>query len=405
LIQAPTLAAQQELEVLHWWTSGGEAQSVAVLKKAFKDKSGISWKDSTIAGGGGENALKVLKTKALAGQPPAVVQMKGPLIQDWGKLGLLTSIDEVAKQGQWDAKLPKEVSDVMKHKGHWVAVPFNVHRVNWVWINPKVLAKAKAKVPTTVAELFETAEKIKKAGLLPFAHGGQDWQDFTVFEEFFLAVAGPELYRKALIEHDPKALQAPQIKAVFEAVRQYSGYLDKNRKGLDWDKATNLVMEGKAGMQFMGDWAKGEFIAAGKRPGEDFLCIPAPGSERSFIYNIDSFAFFETKAKDTKKYQEQLASIIMEEGFQKTFNVKKGSIPALPTTSMSEFDSCAKASMESFVSISKTPGLVPSIAHQMATSPEVAKAVSDLVEAYMNSNMGADEAVKRLSRAIREATM
>jgi glucose/mannose transport system substrate-binding protein len=395
--------AGQDLEVLHWWTSGGEAQSIEVLKKAFKERTGSSWKDSNIAGGAGENALKVLKTKALAGQPPAAVQMNGPQIQDWGKMNLLTSINTVAKQGQWDEKLPKEISDVMKYKGDWVAVPFNIHRINWLWINPKVLAKAKAKVPTTMSELFETADQIKKAGILPFAHGGQAWQDLTVFEEFFLAIAGPELYRQALVQHDPKALQSPQAKSVFEAMRRYSSYLDKNRKGLDWDKATAMVMDGKAGMQFMGDWAKGEFISAGKRPGEDFLCVPAPGSERSFIYIMDSFVFFDTKAKDTRKYQEQLAAIIMEESFQKTFNVKKGSIPALPSTNMDDFDSCAKSSMDAFIRSSKGTGLVPSLAHRMASGAEVIKAASDVVEAFMNSNMSADEATKRFANAIREA--
>ncbi|WP_218110393.1 ABC transporter substrate-binding protein [Oligoflexus tunisiensis] len=395
----------QDLEVLHWWTSGGEAQSVAVLKKVFKEKSGATWKDFNIAGGAGENALKVLKTKALAGHPPAAVQMKGPQIQDWGKMGLLTSINDLAKREQWDEKLPKEIANAVKYNNNWVAVPFNVHRINWVWVNPKVLAQAKAKVPTTLAELFETADKIKKIGLLPFAHGGQAWQDATVFEELLLAIAGPDLYRKALVQLDPKALQSPEVKATFEALRQYSSYLDKNRKGLDWDKATRLVMDGKAGMQFMGDWAKGEFIAAGKHPGKDFLCIPVPGSEDSFIYNVDSFAFFETKSKNTKKNQEQLAAIIMDEAFQKTFNVKKGSIPAVPTTKMEDFDSCAKASMESFVKTSKTTGQVPSMAHQMASSSEVMQAVYDVVEAHINSNMSADEAVKRLAKSIREATM
>jgi glucose/mannose transport system substrate-binding protein len=403
-LQAPQAWAQ-DLEVLHWWTSGGEAQSVGVLKKIFKEKSGATWKDFTVAGGGGENALKVLKTKALAGHPPAAVQMKGPQVQDWGKLGLLTDINEIAKRERWDEKLPREIANTAKYKNNWVAVPFNVHRINWVWINPQVLAQAKAKVPTTLNELFETADKIKKIGILPFAHGGQAWQDATVFEELLLAVAGPDLYRKALVDHDPKALQSAPMKATFDALRKYSSYLDKNRKGLDWDKATRLVMDGTAGMQFMGDWAKGEFIAAGKRPGQDFLCIPVPGSEDSFIYNVDSFAFFETKSKDTKKNQEQLAAIIMDETFQKTFNLKKGSIPALPTTSMDDFDSCAKASMESFKKTSKGNGQVPSLAHQMASSSEVMNAVSELVEAYINSNMSSDEAVKRLAQSIREATL
>ena len=39
------------------------------------------------------------------------------------------------------------------------------------------------------------------------------------------------------------------------------------------------------------------------------------------------------------------------------------------------------------------------------TNLDLIKAVSDLVEAYMVSNMGADEASKRLARTISEASL
>ena len=56
--------------------------------------------------------------------------------------------------------------------------------------------------------------------------------------------------------------------------------------GRDWNLATSMVMNGEAAFQIMGDWAKGEFLAGGKVPGEDFLCAPAPGN--AFILNTDS---------------------------------------------------------------------------------------------------------------------
>ena len=34
-----------------------------------------------------------------------------------------------------------------------------------------------------------------------------------------------------------------------------------------------MVIKGEAGMQLMGDWAKGEFLSAGKVPGKDFVCL------------------------------------------------------------------------------------------------------------------------------------
>ncbi|MFT6591925.1 MAG: glucose/mannose transport system substrate-binding protein, partial [Rhodoferax sp.] len=170
-------AVAGEVEVLHYWTSGGEAKSVAELKKIMQAKGHV-WKDFAVAGGGGDNAATVLKSRVVSGNPPAAAQIKGPAIQEWASEGVLANLDPVAKAENWDTLLPKVVADVMKYKGNYVAVPVNVHRVNWMWANAAVLKKAGvAGMPKNWDEFFVAAEKIKKIGLIPVAHGGQNWQD------------------------------------------------------------------------------------------------------------------------------------------------------------------------------------------------------------------------------------
>ena len=44
----PSLSSAGEVEVLHWWTSGGEAKSVQELK-AMLEEQGHSWKDFAVA--------------------------------------------------------------------------------------------------------------------------------------------------------------------------------------------------------------------------------------------------------------------------------------------------------------------------------------------------------------------
>src|SRR5512134_2982000 len=122
-----TLAQAGEVEVLHWWTSGGEAKAAAELK-ATMQKKGHTWKDFAVAGGGGDAAMTVLKSRVVSGNAPAAAQIKGPALQEWAAEGVLTSIDEVAKAERWDEVLPKVVADIMKYKGSYVAVPVNVHR-------------------------------------------------------------------------------------------------------------------------------------------------------------------------------------------------------------------------------------------------------------------------------------
>ena len=158
-----------DVEVLHYWTSGGEAKSAAQLKQIMKDE-GYGWKDFAVAGGGGENAMTALKARVISGNSPTAAQIKGPSIQEWGQEGVLANIDEAAKAGQWDSVLPKVVSNVMKYKGHYVAAPVNVHRVNWVWANPQVLKAAGVdRVPATWDEFFVAADKIKKSGAIAVA--------------------------------------------------------------------------------------------------------------------------------------------------------------------------------------------------------------------------------------------
>ena len=169
-----------------------------------------------MAGGGGDAAMTVLKSRVVSGNAPAAAQIKGPSIQEWAREGVLANIDDVAKAEKWDELLPKVVADVMKYKGHYVAVPVNVHRVNWLWANPEVFKKAGAKMPTTWEEFFAAAEALKKAGMIPVAHGGQPWQDFTTFETVALGVGGADFYKKAFVQLDPAALNSPTMEKVLE---------------------------------------------------------------------------------------------------------------------------------------------------------------------------------------------
>lgn len=387
-----------EVEVLHYWTSGGEAKSVAELKKMMEAK-GIVWKDFAVAGGGGENAMTALKARVISGSAPTAAQIKGPSIQEWGKEGVLANIDAAATEGKWDASLPKVVSNIMKYQGHYVAAPVNVHRVNWLWVNPDVLKKAGAKAPTNWDEFFDAADKIKKAGLIAIAHGGQPWQDATVFESVALGVGGPDFYKKAIVQLDPASLTGPTMIKTFDTLAKIKTYIDKDAAGRDWNLATAMVINGKAGMQFMGDWAKGEFTAAGKVAGKDFLCLTAPGTEKAFTFNIDSLTMFKVKDADQQKAQLVLASAVMSPEFQEVFNLNKGSIPARAGVSRAKFDSCAIKSMDDMDATSKSGGLVPSFAHGMAIDSAKAGAIQDVIAKFMNSTMTSQAAVQALAKA------
>ncbi|MGF1757704.1 ABC transporter substrate-binding protein [Photobacterium sagamiensis] len=393
-----------EVEVLHWWTSGGEAKSVAVLK-SMMEQQGNSWKDFAVAGGGGQSAMRVLKTRAVSGNPPSAAQIKGHDIQEWGRLGFLTNLNDVATAEKWGEVIPEVVANVMKYNGEYVAVPVNVHRVNWLWANPEVFRKSGAQVPTTLDEFFIAADKIKAAGFIPLAHGGQPWQDVTLFEAVALAVLGSDDYNRAFVDLNMDVLSGEKMVEAFTKFRKMRDYIDTKARGRHWNKATSMVIDGEAAMQIMGDWAKGEFAEAGKVPGIDYICAPAPGTLDQFTFNIDSFAFFKLSgATENKQAQKDLAKTIMTKEFQEIFNLNKGSIPVRLDMNMNKFDQCALDSMASFKATAKSGDLVPSMSQGLSTTSYVQRAIFDVVSNFFNrKSADPKRAVKKLSRAVKAA--
>ncbi|MBO9457093.1 carbohydrate ABC transporter substrate-binding protein [Paracoccus sp. R12_1] len=401
MMLAGPVMAEPTAEVLHWWTSGGEAKSVAVLQDQFKAEGG-TWTDMPVAGGGGDAAMTALRARVLAGNAPTAVQLKGPAIQEWYEETGLADIGSVAEENGWDDVLPAQLAEHMKCEGQWCAAPVNVHRVNWIWGNKQILDEHGITQPTTWEEFNAAAEKLKEAGVTPLAHGGQNWQDATIFETVVLG-QGADFYQKALVDLDPEALKSDTMKGVFDELRTLRGYVDDNFSGRDWNLATAMVMNGEAAFQIMGDWAKGEFLAAGKQPGVDFVCWPTPGN--GFLYNVDSFAFFNVEGEDKQQGQKLLAKLIMGPDFQKTFNLNKGSIPARTDVALDEFDDCAKQSNQDMSADAEDGSLLPSYAHGMALRGAQAGAITDVVTNFFNSDMSSEDAVQQLADAVAASQM
>ena len=395
-VAVPALAEPQA-EVLHWWTSGGEAKSVAVLQEEFAANGG-TWTDMPVAGGGGDAAMTALRARVLSGNAPTAVQLKGPAIQEWYEEGVLADISAVAEAEGWADVLPASIAGHMKCEGSWCAAPVNVHRVDWIWANAEVLSANGIDMPTSWDEFNAAADTLMEAGITPLAHGGQAWQDATVFEAVALGILGAEGFRKAFVELDMDTLKSDEMKAVFDQMRKMRGYVDDNFSGRDWNLATAMVMNGEAAFQIMGDWAKGEFLAAGKMPGKDFLCASTPGD--GFLYNVDSFAMFDVDGDDKQAGQQLLAKLIVGKNFQKVFNLNKGSIPARTDVALDEFDSCAHLSAKDMSESSDNGSLLPSYAHGMALRGAQSGAITDVVTAHFNSDMSSDDAVQMLADAV-----
>ncbi|QVQ35611.1 carbohydrate ABC transporter substrate-binding protein [Pseudochrobactrum algeriensis] len=392
--------AAENVEVLHWWTAGGEAAALDVLKKDLEGK-GIGWTDMPVAGGGGTEAMTVLRARVTAGNPPTAVQMLGFDIRDWAKEGALGNLDEVAGKEGWEKVIPAPLQEFAKYDGHWIAAPVNVHTTNWMWINKAALDKAGGKEPANWDELIALLDKFKEQGITPVAHGGQPWQDGTIFDAVVLSF-GTDFYKKAFIDLDPEALGSDTMKQAFDRMTKLRSYVDDNFSGRDWNLASAMVIEGKAGLQFMGDWAKGEFVKAGKKPGEDFVCMRYPGTQGAVTFNSDMFAMFKV-ADDKVPAQLQMASAIESPTFQSAFNVVKGSAPARTDVPDTAFDACGKKAIADVKEASEKGTMLGSMAHGYANPAAVKNAIYDVVTREFNGELTSEEAVKELVAAVAAA--
>lgn len=389
-----------EVEVLHWWTSGGEAAAVSVLKKELENK-GTDWIDMAVAGGGGDAAMTTLRARVTAGDPPTAAQMHGMNVREWADEGFLGNLNDVARAEGWDKVVPPTLQSFGKFDGNWVAVPVNMHRPHWVWGSAKIFNKLGLSMPTDWDSFFKVADAIKKAGYIAVAQGGQAWQEATVWEAIVLSL-DPALYQSAIIEASPYALGSDKMVEAFEIYRRILSYADDGYAGRDWNLTTALVINGEAGMQIMGDWAKGEVVKAGLTPGKEILCEVVPGTQGSFLFNTDFFAMFNVGG-DKVKAQRDMASSAMSVSFQETFNLAKGSIPARTDVPGDKFDVCAKKSMADLVKASRANQLYGSLAHGHGQPAAIQGAYIDVVTAFANSDQSANDAVAALKVAVAAA--
>ena len=169
----------------------------------------------------------------------------------------------------------------MKYKGHYVAVPVNVHRVNWLWANPAAFKKAGAKVPTTWDEFFVAAEKLKKAGVIPVAHGGQPWQDFTIFE-----ARRPRRRRGRLLQEGASS-SSTRARSTARRWRRCStpsstvkSYTDKNAADATGTSPPRWSSRARPACSSWATGPKASSSPPARSRARTYICVPAPGTAK-----------------------------------------------------------------------------------------------------------------------------
>lgn len=388
-------AADPKPDVIHWWTSSSEAAAVRTIADAYRKQGGV-WNDSAIAGADQARATAI--NRIIGGNAPMAAQFNTTKqFNDLVEQGMLNNVDDVAKREGWDKFLPDPILNVIRVNGHYYAVPVNIHMQSWIWYSKAAFKKAGiAKEPASMDELFAALDKMKAVGIVPLAHGGQAWQENILFLAMLAHVGGTDLYLKVLRDRDPVAINSPAFKKVLATFKRLQTYVDSGAPGRNWNDATAMVIRGKAGMQVMGDWAKGEFAAAKMTAGKEYGCIAGFGAKSPYLIQGDAFVFPKTTNPTQVRYQKLLASTIVSPTTQVAFNKLKGSIPIRGDVDASTMDQCARIGLAIMKDRSRHVGI-----GEVYLTPDQNGAMQDVLTAFWNTKMTVEKAQKSIASALK----
>ena len=391
-------ASAQDAQVMHWWTSGGESRAVAVFAKEY-EKRGGKWIDGASVGPQAEHAA-VLNAIA-GGNPPAAFQWNiGVAVRQLAEQGLLANLDDMASAGDWRGHLPPLLVKNITVDGHVIAVPVNLHGANWMFYSTKVFSDLKMAPPKTWDEFLAQADKIKAAGYLPIAMGGNSQQTGWLFYAALAGVGGKEVYRKIFVNHDAAAAGSEEVRHAFETMGKIRQYADAGGSNRKWNDTLALVETNKAAFMIAGDWAKGDFSAAGMTPGKEYGCLLAPGTQDSYVMTVDVFAFPKVNKPDQVAAQRKLAELMMDPAVQVEFNKYKGSLPARLDADVGSLDACAQLGQK--VMAGGDANQLPNFA--LAFGPDTQGQIEDLLIHYWSTpGMSAADATKEFSTIIANA--
>jgi glucose/mannose transport system substrate-binding protein len=388
-------AEELKAEVIHWWTSGGESAAVKVLAEQFA-KAGGTWVDTAIAGG--VNARTAAINRTVGGTPPTAMQFNtGKQFDDLVENDLLRDVDQLATEQKWKSIMPEAIVAAATRNGKMFAVPVDIHGQNWLWMSKSALAKAGASEPTDWDDVFPVLDKLRDAGLVPLAFSGQKVWERNLFNAVLVGKGGNALWVSIYGKRDTAAAMSAGFKTVAETYGRLRAYVDAGAPGRNWNDATNLVIQGKAGMQIMGDWAKGEFAAAGQTAGKEFDCTIL-SREGGYVMGGDVFALPKLKDPEQQKAQLLLAKVMLEPDTQIRFAQKKGAIPVRLDLDVSSLDACAQKAMKLLADKSHQ---VP--AQELLSPPALTGAIEDVISQYWNTpSMTADAFVAKVAAVLKE---
>jgi glucose/mannose transport system substrate-binding protein len=394
--------AEPRVSVISQWSAGAEGDAMNTFG-AMVTKAGTTWEHHPVSGFT-TDMMNKLRADIIAGHPPSASQLKGPEIQAWSAIAPTLDLDSLVAAADYEKTVPPELTKLHKVKGHWVALPLQIYRVNTLFASKVAMDKIGAKaLPKTWDEFNAMAEKMAQAGITPIAQGGLAWADEMDLEIVLLGQS-PDAYKRAFMDLDEKALEGPEVLAAFRQLRKMTGWMSPANAGQHWSVFIAQLMKGQYGFLMMGGWASGVLKRGNFVEGKDYLCGSTPDNTAKPIFdmNADGLIFWKTDNPDYQAGQKITAQVAMSKEFNLKFSQINGSIPVRTDVDLGgpAYQDCQRDASADLRGAVAGNQLVLSLAHNMAQNNSITAAMRDVVTEFVhNKTISPEEGQKRLVEA------
>jgi len=367
-------ASGGQVEVFTWWAAGSEKLGLDAMVEVFNEQHpDVEFVNGAVAGGAGSAAKDLLQSRLQANDPPDTFQgHAGEELKDYIEAGQLEDVSDLYDEFGLNDVFPQDLIDLVTVDGAIYSVPSNIHRSNVVWANPTVLEDAgidTGTAPASMDEWISQLETIEAAGITPLSVA-TTWTQVNLLETVLMAELGADAYIG--LWDGSTDWEGAEMTAALETFDTLMGFTNTDRDGLDWPEATQMVIDGTAAYNVMGDWA----VAAFEEQDAEYVQFPVPGSDDQFGFLADSFTLpvGAPNPDGAKAWLETVGSL---EG-QTAFNQAKGSIPARTDADPADFSEYQQTAIESYANDT----IVPSLAHGAASSVSILNAISDATSKF-----------------------
>lgn len=369
-----------QVEVFTWWAAGSEKAGLDALVEVFNEQfPDTEFVNAAVAGGAGSNAKNALASRLKANNPPDSFQAHaGAELTDYIEADKLEDLSGFYEDNGLNDVFPETLLDRLTVDGKIYSVPSNIHRANVVWVNTAVLTDAGIDPTAAPADLdawLADMEKLKAAGVETPLSVATDWTQVQLFENVLISVLGAEGYQ-GLWDGSTK-FDSDEVTEAIDYYTQLLSYANTDGTGQDWPVATDMVIDGTAAYNVMGDWALAQFDAKDKTYGTDYTTWPTPGTDGVFDFLADSFTL-PVGAPHAGGAENWLKTISSDDG-QKAFNLAKGSIPARTDADPADYPEYQQGAMASFAEDTVVSSLAHGAAVKVSWLNDITSAIGQFV--------------------------